>query len=422
MSEYKHREITETTFLGERVDFVASNDRLRERVEHLSHERHVLDTLVAVTEPDSVFWDVGACLGIHTFVLAKHLPDGQVIGYEPMPTNRGVLMDNMSVNELSNVRIQREALADESGVKEFAIRESMEAGYGRHSFTTGEYDKVATIDVNVRRGDDLIDEGLPAPNVVKIDVEGAGPLVIEGLQETLARDACTDVIIETHEPNPVQPSHEDFGYTVDDIVAMLEDLGFTVDTLVEDFHLHATKRPTDDASAAASLDIEVVQGDIAEQSVDAIVNSAGTTLRMGTGVAGALRDAGGEGLNAEAIANGPVDPGEAVVTDAYALDAAYVIHAASMPHYGTGKSTPRTIRQSVRNALELADENGCQSIAVPAVGCGLGGVPLMTGAEVIGEELRDFEGENLREARLIAYTADEYQTIRRVIEGSALTE
>lgn len=418
MSEYKHRAVTSTRFLGEHVDFVASNDRLRERVDNLSHEQHVLQKLVEVTNPDDVFWDVGACLGIHTFVLAKHLHAGQVVGFEPMPTNRGVLMDNMAVNELTNVRIQREALADTDGVEEFAIRESREAGYGRHSFATGEYDKVATIDVDVRSGDSLVENGLPAPNVVKIDVEGAGPLVLEGLQDVLQRDTCTDVILETHEPNPVQPSHEDFGYTTDDIIALLNDYGFSVEPMVEDFHLHATKRgAASDPLSDATLDVTVAQGDIAEQSADAIVNSAGTSLRMGTGVAGALRARGGEGLNAEAIAQGPVDPGDAVMTDAYDLDADIVIHAASMPHYGDGRSTPETVSQAVQSALQIADEQGCKQLAIPAVGCGLGGVSLTTGTGVIARTLAEFDGESLTDVVFVAYSDDEYETVSQVMSA-----
>ena len=87
------------------------------------------------------------------------------------------------------------------------------------------------------------------------------------------------------------------------------------------------------------MDFTVVQGDIAEQSADALVNAAGTSLEMGSGVAGALRRAAGRELDRAAVSKGPIDLGGAAVTDAYALEADCVVHAAAMPHYGNGTAT-----------------------------------------------------------------------------------
>lgn len=413
MDDYKHRQLLTKSFMGEDVQFIASNARLQERVDALSHEQDVLETLVRVTDPDDVFWDVGACLGIHTFVLARHLPHGRVVGFEPMPVNRGVLMDNKAVNQLENVHIEPLALGESDEDVEFALRESVDAGYGRHGISTGEYDAVERITVPKRRGDALVDESLPLPNVVKIDVEGAGPLVLEGMESVLTHDACTDVVLETHEPNPVQPSHEDFGYSRDDIIQLLEDYGFSVTTLTNDWHLHATKRTKQPVDSTA-LDISVEQGDIAAFSADAIVNSAGTSLRMGTGVAGALREAGGEELNRAAVQQWPASVGDAIVTDAFSLDADIVVHAVSMPHHGNGRSTVESVRRAVRNSLAAADDRGCTSIVLPAVGCGLGGLPLATGAAVILDELRAYEPTSLESATFVAYTDDELETVQRV--------
>ncbi|WP_224337034.1 macro domain-containing protein [Haloprofundus halobius] len=161
----------------------------------------------------------------------------------------------------------------------------------------------------------------------------------------------------------------------------------------------------------------VVQGDIAAQSADALVNAAGTSLRMGSGVAGALRRAAGAELNEEAMSKGPVDLGGVAVTDAYDLDADYVIHAAAMPHYGDGKATERSIRDATRNALEAADERGCESLVIPALGCGVAGFPLDEGARLIAEEIRAFEPRSLRDVRFIAYSDEEYETVRRVADS-----
>jgi FkbM family methyltransferase len=413
VDEYAHRTVETASVLDEEVAFVASNDRIRNRVGQVSRERHVLEELVSVARPDDVVWDVGACLGIHSLLTAAHLHDGSVVSFEPMPSNRGALVDTRSVNDAEQVRVRREALADEPGERSFAIRESNEPGYGRHSFDVGDYDALRTIDVPVATGDGLVERGaVPAPNVVKIDVEGAGPLVLEGMTDVLSRPSCHAVVLETHEPNPVQPSHEDFGYDVADVEALLSSFGFEVDRLVKEYHLVGRKGETGTLDLDdASLDVTVEAGDIAEVAADAVVCSAGTSLRMGTGVAGALRAAGGEALNREAMAEGPVPVGGVAVTDAHDLDAAVVVHAASMPHHGDGQSTPASIRESVRGALQAADERGCETVAVPAVGCGLGGVPLVTGAEVVLEELLAFEPDSLRRARFVLYTDEQREAV-----------
>jgi len=107
--------------------------------------------------------------------------------------------------------------------------------------------------------------------------------------------------------------------------------------------------------------VQVIQGDIAQQSGDALVNAAGTSLRMGSGVAGALRRAGGEAPTEAAVA----------VTDAFELGAEYVIHAAAVPHYGDGRATAESVRTATGGALDRADGLGCESLALPAGECGI---------------------------------------------------
>jgi O-acetyl-ADP-ribose deacetylase (regulator of RNase III) len=165
------------------------------------------------------------------------------------------------------------------------------------------------------------------------------------------------------------------------------------------------------------MQFSVVQGDIAAQRADALVNAAGTSLEMGSGVAGALRRRGGEQLNDAAVAKGPIDLGEVAVTDAFGLKAKYVIHAAAMPHYGDGKATAESIRDGTRNALDAADERGCESLVLPALGCGVAGFDIEDGARIICEELASFDPEHLEDARFIAYAADEYEMVQRVADA-----
>jgi O-acetyl-ADP-ribose deacetylase (regulator of RNase III) len=98
------------------------------------------------------------------------------------------------------------------------------------------------------------------------------------------------------------------------------------------------------------MEFRVVQGDIAQQSADVLVNAAGTSLQMGSGVAGALRRGAGEQIHEAAVEQGPVDLGEVAVTDAYDLDAEWVVHAAAMPHYGDGQTTLGPNRWSFRHS------------------------------------------------------------------------
>ncbi|WP_247728749.1 macro domain-containing protein [Halovivax limisalsi] len=163
------------------------------------------------------------------------------------------------------------------------------------------------------------------------------------------------------------------------------------------------------------MNYRIDQGDIAAQTADALVNAAGTSLRMGSGVAGALRRSAGSDLNEAAMAKGPIDLGAVAVTDAYDLDADYVIHAAAMPHHGDGKATEESIRSATRNALRRADELGCESLVVPALGCGVAGYDLADGARHIAEEIDAFDPDNLADVRLIAYSDEEYEIIREAV-------
>jgi O-acetyl-ADP-ribose deacetylase (regulator of RNase III) len=76
--------------------------------------------------------------------------------------------------------------------------------------------------------------------------------------------------------------------------------------------------------------IEVIQGDITLQTVDAIVNAANNHLWMGSGVAGAIKRTGGHQIEQEAVSQGPIDVGDAVITSAGTLHASHVLHAAGM--------------------------------------------------------------------------------------------
>ena len=130
--------------------------------------------------------------------------------------------------------------------------------------------------------------------------------------------------------------------------------------------------------------IILLQGDLTEMKVDAIVNAANNDLQLGGGVAGAIRRKGGEIIQRECNVIGSVPVGGAAITSGGNLPARYVIHAASMQLGGT--TTARALRSSTAHSLRIAAENGLRSIAFPAVGSGIAGFPVSECAEIMLRE------------------------------------
>lgn len=118
--------------------------------------------------------------------------------------------------------------------------------------------------------------------------------------------------------------------------------------------------------------VTLEQGDIAQSDAEAVVNAANHELWMGSGVAGALKRAGGGSIEQEALRQAPIAVGESVLTAAGDLPALHVIHAAAM---SAGRPTSAgNIRAATASALALAAEHQIESIAFPALGTGAGGV------------------------------------------------
>jgi O-acetyl-ADP-ribose deacetylase (regulator of RNase III) len=154
--------------------------------------------------------------------------------------------------------------------------------------------------------------------------------------------------------------------------------------------------------------LEVVQGDITECAVDAIVNAANNHLWMGAGVAGAIKRKGGQSIEDEATRQGPIPVGEVVVTGGGGLKARYVIHAAVM---GQDLVTHADfIHRATVNSLQRAAERGLASVALPALGTGVGGFSVREAARVMIEATRLMLGSapqtSLRRIRFVLFTPD----------------
>ena len=154
------------------------------------------------------------------------------------------------------------------------------------------------------------------------------------------------------------------------------------------------------------MELEVRDGDIAAVEADAVANAANDRLWMGAGVAGALKRAGGEEIEQEAMALGPIPLGSAVATTAGRLPARRVIHGAVMGQ--DLRTDGDLVRRTTRSCLELADELGCRSLALPAFGTGVGGFPLAECARVMTGEARRFEPQSLERVIFAVFGREAY--------------
>jgi len=143
------------------------------------------------------------------------------------------------------------------------------------------------------------------------------------------------------------------------------------------------------------MSIELVRGDIARQNdLDAVVNAANAELMPGGGVAGALHGAAGPQLAETCRPMAPIEPGEAVITEAFELPNRWVIHVLG-PRYGLDEPADRLLADGYRNALRLAEENDIESIGFPALSAGAFGYPLEEAARIALETVRAHAPSNL---------------------------
>jgi O-acetyl-ADP-ribose deacetylase (regulator of RNase III) len=161
--------------------------------------------------------------------------------------------------------------------------------------------------------------------------------------------------------------------------------------------------------------LEVRDGDIADVKVDALANAANDRLWMGAGVAGALKRSGGDEIEREAIALGPIPLGSAVATTAGRLPVRWVIHGAVMGQ--DLRTDADLVRRTTRSCLELADELGCRSLALPAFGTGVGGFALSDCARIMVEEARNFEPRSLERAIFAVFGRDAYDAFSSVVSS-----
>ena len=151
------------------------------------------------------------------------------------------------------------------------------------------------------------------------------------------------------------------------------------------------------------MHVEVVQGDITAEAVDAIVNAANDRLAPGGGVCGAIHDAGGPSIAAECRRIARCPTGGAVATTAGDLPARFVIHAVGPVWEGGTGGEAELLASAYRSALDEAARVGARSVAFPAISTGIYGYPLAEATAVAVEAVRSWKGEGVELVRFVCF-------------------
>jgi O-acetyl-ADP-ribose deacetylase (regulator of RNase III) len=163
------------------------------------------------------------------------------------------------------------------------------------------------------------------------------------------------------------------------------------------------------------MELTVVQGDITQQQVDAVVNAANRAMRGGGGVDGAIHRAGGPAVLEDCKARFPrgLATGEAGWTTAGDMAAQWVIHVVG-PNHRAGETDRSLLVSCYANALKVADELGAKTVAFPLVSAGIYGWPKEDAIRAAVDTLRSTP-TSVQEARLVAFDAPTYELIERVL-------
>lgn len=164
-----------------------------------------------------------------------------------------------------------------------------------------------------------------------------------------------------------------------------------------------------------------VSGDITQETTDAIVNAANSSLAPGGGVCGAIHRAAGPELARACAELGGCPTGDARITPGFALKAGHVIHAVGPMWHGGAKGEPDDLASCYRRSLELADEYGLRSIAFPAISTGIYGYPLDQATEIAVRTVRDTvrTHPNVELVRFVCFSETDLREYQRVLSETA---
>lgn len=160
--------------------------------------------------------------------------------------------------------------------------------------------------------------------------------------------------------------------------------------------------------------IEVATGDIARQDdLDAVVNAANAQLMPGGGVAGAIHRGAGPRLAEACRPLAPIEPGQAVITEAFDLPNRWVIHVLG-PRYGLDEPAAELLEQGYRDALKLCQEHGIGSVGFPAISAGAFGYPLDDAARIAIDTVTALAPEDLK-VRFVLFDKRTHKTFEQLL-------
>ncbi len=164
--------------------------------------------------------------------------------------------------------------------------------------------------------------------------------------------------------------------------------------------------------------IEVIQGDLTKENVDAIVNAANESLLGGGGVDGAIHQAGGPAILEECRKLGGCPTGDAKITTAGNMPAKYVIHTVGPIYRDGAHGEPEKLASCHRRSLEVAAENGVKSVSFPAISCGVYGYPIPKAAEIALDTVKTFleTHEGVEHVRFVLFGADTFTLFQSALE------
>jgi O-acetyl-ADP-ribose deacetylase (regulator of RNase III) len=169
--------------------------------------------------------------------------------------------------------------------------------------------------------------------------------------------------------------------------------------------------------------LELVQGDITLEQVDAIVNAANSRLAGGGGVDGAIHRRGGPAIMDELSRRYPrgCPTGSAVITGAGKLTARHVIHAVGPVWRGGQSGEAEQLAGAYRASLELASQHGCRHVALPAISCGIYGYPVDLASDIALRTTRRFleQDPTVELARFVLFGEGTYGAFAHALESLA---